>query len=253
MFGIASIIAALVGAAATAYGQQQSARAVNSATNDAMINQNRYASEIQKMAQDRAQDYETETRKKQQDAITEELADDYTAQPISAAQIASDAAATQGDTSSDYAQAKADSDARVADNIKTFGNLLAKVHGAKILRQRENWANADAANQAGVQQALMQSQNRLDNYKIQNAANKGSGWQTFGSLASLAGTALGAYNMANGLADLGSAAGTAAMEKAGADSLADYTGNNPALKAIFGGANSYPGGNVLGSSGRKLL
>lgn len=210
-----ALIAALVGAASSAYGQQQSARAVNKATNEAMMNQNAYASKIQQMAQDRAQAYDTSTRKEQQDAITEDLANTYVSQPQTAAQIASDASTTQGDTSSDYSKAKEASDARVADSIATFGNLMAKVNGAKTLRQQENWANADAANQVGVQQALMKSQNALDNYKIQQASQKGQGWQTFGSIAGLAGTALSMGANASALANLGKTAGTGAVTGAG--------------------------------------
>ena len=217
----AAIIAAIVSAAAQYYGNEQQARAVNKATNDAMLNQGKYSEKIQEMAAQRAQQYDTDTRKEQQDALTQELTDAYIKQPTSAVDIANSATTTQGDISGDYTKAKEASNQRVKDSIETFGNLLAKVNGAKTLRQQENWANADLANQVGVQQALMRSQNTLDNYKIQQAQNKGSGWNTFGQLAGLAGTALSLGSTAGLLGSTG--ATTQAATNGALNGLNDFS------------------------------
>lgn len=243
----ASIIAAIIAAAANYMGNREQAKAVNRATNNAMLNQKAYADKIRERAAERAQEYNTDARKEKQEAITEELAQDYTAQPTDAVSIAQDAARASGDVSSDYDEAKLASDSRVRNNIETFGKLLANVHGAKTLRQRENWLNADAANQIGVQQALMRSQNILDNYKIQNAQNAGQGWHTLGQLAGLASMATGFAGMASGAA--GGATGAAAGSGAGTG----FSGAGMGGALSSTSSNALNTGNILGGMTKNGL
>ncbi len=223
---IAAAIAAVVGAALQHQGAQRSARAVAAAEAQALRNQQKRQEVINQKTLERAEDYRTDTRQKQQDAIRQELTDTYTDAPLDATAISQQAAGTVGDTSGDYQKAKAESDARVQDGIRTFGRLMADVNSAGRLRQLENFRNADAANLAGVQQALMRGDARLGQYKMEQASHAGDSLTGLGQLSSLAGTIMSMGSMA-GLGGAAGSAGTAsagAGSAAGAGSLSDFSG-----------------------------
>ncbi len=229
---IAAAIAAVVGAALQQQGAQRSQRAVANAEANTLRNMQRRQDTINQKVLERAEDYRTDTRQQQQDAIRQELADTYTNAPLDAATISQQASGTVGDTSSDYQKAKAASDARVQEGIRTFGRLMADVNSAGRLRQLENFRNADAANLAGVQQALMRGDQRLGQYRMEQASHAGDTLTGLGQLSSLAGTVMGLGSMAG----LGSA-GTAGTATAGTGAAGGGQFSGAGLGGLFNTGN----------------
>lgn len=199
MFGIddlaiAGLIASLAGTAISYNSQQQAAKRVNNESLAAIRRQNEYQRQAAEAAKNRAEDYKTENRLEQQEAIENELTQEYSAPALDAQAINAAAATTQGDVSGDYKAAKAKSDANVESLAKTFANLMARTNSAKQLRLNEGYKNADAATQIGLLQNFSNGQSAVDQMKIQNAANSGATGNLLGSILG----AVGSYGMAKG-------------------------------------------------------
>lgn len=194
MFGIddlaiAGLIASLAGTAISYNSQQQAAKRANQASLDAMRRQQEYQRQAEQTALERANDYKTENRQEKQEAIRQELEQEYSAPALAAQEINANAATTQGDVSGDYRAAKAKSDANVENLAKTFASLMARTNAAKQLRLNEGYKNADAASTIGRLQNFAQGQNVVDQMKIQDVANSGATGNLLGGLLSTAGTA----------------------------------------------------------------
>ena len=207
MFGIddlaiAGLIASLAGTAISYNSQQQAAKRANQASLDAMRRQQEYQRQAEQTALERANDYKTENRQEKQEAIRQELEQEYSAPALAAQEIYANAATTQGDVSGDYKTYKAQSDENVENLAKTFANLMARTNAAKQLRLHEGYKNADAASTIGRLQNFSQGQNVVDQMKIQDAANSGAGMSALGGLMSSLGTAAMSGTF-NGLLDNG--------------------------------------------------
>lgn len=199
MFGIddiaiAGLIASLAGTAISYNSQQQAAKRANAESLAAMRRQQAYQREAEQTALDRAQDYKTENRQEEQQAITDNMEQEYMAPVMSAQAINANTATTQGNVSGDYSAAKAKSDANVDNLAKTFANLMAKTNSAKQLRLNEGYKMADTASNIGRLQSFSQGQSAVDKMKIQDAANSGSTGNFLGNLLSAAGS----YGMVKG-------------------------------------------------------
>lgn len=216
MFGIddlaiAGLIASLAGSAISYNSQQQAAKRANSESLAAMRRQQDFQKQAEQAAMDRAQDYKTENRQEEQQAIQSEMEQEYLAPTLSAQSINANAATTQGDVSGDYTAAKAKSDANVESLAKTFSNLMAKTNSAKQLRANEAYRMADTTSTIGRLQNFSQGQSAVDQMKIQDAANSGGTGNFLGNLLSAAGS----YGMVSG----------AAVKPAGPASLDKFIGN----------------------------
>ena len=200
MFGIddlaiAGLIAMIAGSAMQYSSAQQASRRAQSENLAAMRRQQEYQKQAEKTALDRAQDYKTDDRLEEQHAIQNGMEQEYLEPTLSAQSINANAATTQGDVSGDYRAAKAKSDANVENLAKTFANLMARSNAAKQLRLNEGYKNADAASTIGRLQNFSQGQGNVDQMKIQEAANSGSGGEFLGSVLS----ALGSYGVMSGM------------------------------------------------------
>lgn len=201
MFGIddiaiAGLIASLAGTAISYNSQQQAAKRANAESLAAMRRQQAYQREAEQSALDRAQDYKTENRQEEQQAITDNMEQEYMAPVMSAQAINANTATTQGNVSGDYSAAKAKSDMNVENLAKTFANLMAKTNSAKQLRLNEGYKMADTASNIGRLQNFSQGQSAVDQMRIQDAANSGGTGNFLGNLLSAAGS----YGMMSGAA-----------------------------------------------------
>ncbi|WAW06083.1 pinin family protein [Oxalobacter formigenes] len=199
MFGIddlaiAGLIASLAGSAISYNSQQQAAKRANSESLAAMRRQQDFQRQAEQAAMDRAQEYKTENRQEEQQAIQSEMEQEYLVPAMSAQAINADTATTQGNVSGDYSAAKAKSDANVDNLAKTFASLMAKTNSAKQLRLNEGYKMADTASNIGRLQSFSQGQSAVDKMKIQDAANSGSTGNFLGNLLSAAGS----YGMVKG-------------------------------------------------------
>lgn len=205
---IIGAIAMVAGAAMQYQSQQSAAKRAASESLAAMRRQQAYQREAEQTALDRAQDYKTENRQEEQQAITDNMEHEYLAPTMSAQSINANAATTQGNVSGDYSAAKAKSDMNVENLAKTFANLMAKTNSAKQLRLNEGYKNADAASMIGRLQNFSQGQSAVDQMKIQDAANSGSTGRFLGDVLQ----SIGSYGMLSG-------AGSAAKAPASLDSF----------------------------------
>lgn len=98
-----------------------------------MRRQQEYQRQAEQTALERANDYKTENRQEKQEAIRQELEQEYSAPALAAQEINANAATTQGDVSGDYRAAKAKSDANVENLAKTFASLMARTNAAKTI------------------------------------------------------------------------------------------------------------------------
>lgn len=199
MFGlddlaIAGLIASLAGTAISYNSQQQAAKRANAESLAAMRRQQEYQRQAEQAAMDRAQDYRTENRLEEQQAIRQEMEREYLAPTLSAQAINASTSTTQGDVSGDYKAAKAKSDANVENLAKTFANMMARTNSSKQLRLNEGYKMADTASSIGRLQNFAQGQGAVDQLKINDAANSGGAGQFLGSLLGAAGT----YGMVKG-------------------------------------------------------
>ena len=190
--------------------QQQAAKRVQSESLAAMRRQQQYQRQAEQTALDRAQDYKTEDRLDEQHAIQNEMEQEYLTPTLSAQSINANTATTQGDVSSDYQAAKAKSNANVENLARTFANLMARSNAAKQLRLNEGYKNADAASTIGRLQNFARGQGAVDEMRIQDAANSGSGQNALGGLIS----SLGAAYLGGGFGGIGGATPTPTAQMA---------------------------------------
>lgn len=204
MFGIddlviGGLIASIVGAGMQYGSATSAAKKSSQASLDAIRRQQEFQRQAEQAAMDNAEDYRTENRMEKQQEIQDRLEQEYSAPALDAQSINAQAATTQGDVSGDYTAAKAASDANVESLAKKFSRLMAKTDSAKQLRTNEAYKIADTASNIGRLQNFSQGQSAVDQMKIQEAANSGSGMNFLGQILSAAGS----YGMMSG-------AGTAA-------------------------------------------
>ncbi len=198
MFGIddlivGGLIASLAGSAISFSANSNAARAAERARLDAIRQQQELGRQAGKLAMDRAQDYQFENRKNEQKKIQDRLEQEFATPALEAQAINQQASTTQGDVSGDYNIARAASNAKVEQNTRNLARLFAKTGGASLLRRNEAYKIADTAQGIGLLQNFSQGQNAVDQMKIAEAANSGSGTNFLGNIISSLGSAAMMY------------------------------------------------------------
>jgi hypothetical protein len=215
----------MIGGTAVQYKAGEDARKrAKEETLRSLANQRDFQQKAEKKALGQAEEFNTDRRMTDQQAIETQLNDEFIKPVESAQQINSAVATTQGDVSGDYTRAKAQSDLNLMKNARTLAGLMAKTTAAGRLRTNEAIRMADTA--AGIDRlgSFSRGQAGADQLAIQDAARPDAGMQLIGGLlqagggaylASGAGAAKGVTGGGTGVGATASTAGTTAAPIAG--------------------------------------
>lgn len=201
---IAAIAAMVAGAAMQYKAQTDAQKRRTEETQRSLARQDELQKQAEAKALGQAKEFNTDDRAQAQDAIEQELTQEFSKPVESAQQINSAQSTTQGNVSGDYTAAKAKSSVEQLKNAQALARLMAKTTAAGRLRGNEAIRMADTA--AGIDRlgSFSRGQAGADQIAIQNAGTPDAGMQLAGGLLSAAGS----YGlMSGGSAATGATAG----------------------------------------------
>ncbi len=186
---IGAIIAQLAGAALQYHAQQQARSRQQQSIQEALQRQRAYQQQAERAVMERVPDFSPEKRQQQQTEIKQRLEREMMT-PVQEAQPGhQEASAVQGQLSSDYLKARAQSQANQMKSAQVLAQLLGQTMSAGQLRQQEGLGLMDAAQEVDRLSHNSQGMRRADEIAIQEAGVP-SLWQTLlGGLLQTAGSA----------------------------------------------------------------
>lgn len=165
-----AILALVASAALQQINSSVTAHKQSREVQNALRRQREYQRQSEKIAMDNVQDFQQDARADRQNAIKEQLTEQYY-KPVEATQTANaQNAQVQGNVSSDYQQAKATSDASQLKTAKDFARLYGQQESAYRLRQNEGLKMAANANDIARIQNFSRGRDAVDRYAIQQAS-----------------------------------------------------------------------------------
>lgn len=186
---IAALITAIIGAGvqykASSDAQQRQREQIQSG----LERQRQLQQESEKLATDQAKDFAPEVRKQNQDELAGEIEQNLIKPVSDATVIRNQQTATQGDVSSDYSTAKAQSDANVMKDAQQLARILGKTGSASRLRTNEALKMAETGLKIDRLSNFSRGNQAADSIAIQQAGQVDPGLTLAGSLMQSAGTA----------------------------------------------------------------
>jgi len=186
---IAALITAIIGAGvqykASSDAQQRQREQIQSG----LERQRQLQQESEKLATDQAKDFAPEVRKQNQDELAGEIEQNLIKPVSDATVIRNQQTATQGDVSSDYSTAKAQSDANVMKDAQQLARILGKTGSASRLRTNEALKMAETGLNIDRLSNFSRGNQAADAIAIQQAGQVDPGLTLAGSLMQSAGTA----------------------------------------------------------------
>jgi hypothetical protein len=204
---IAALTAMVVGTGVQYNAASQAQKRQNRVIQEGLARQREYQLSAEKLAMERAREFDPTERQGEQQQIEEAIAEEFI-RPVSEGQaIAAAQTTTQGDVSSDYTVAKARSDANQMRIAEQMARLLGKTTAAGRLRQNEAVRLADTNMQIGQLGNFSQGMGNATDMDSQIAGMVDPTQQMIGGLLQVGGSAGLTY--AGNAAKMGSkAAGT---------------------------------------------
>lgn len=199
--------------------------------------QQQFQQQAEKAALDRVQDFAPEERQQRQQQLEQQVTDQLM-QPVQQNQQAmQDQSAVQGNVSSDYTAAKAQSQKDQLDTAAELARIMGKITGANRLRQDEALNMLSTGQQIDQLKNFSRGSQAVNQLETQEAGVPNGGLSLAGSLAQT----LGSVGLMSGLGSAGSlGAGSSTTSTAlgtgvGADASKSILSGGPLVGKTTGG------------------
>lgn len=189
MFGIASLIAAIAGAALQAKAASDTRSNQKRLIRENLMRQQGFQREAEQAALDRAQEFAPEVRQDKQQQLEQQATEQMVRPVEQSARAMQDQSAVQGAVSSDYTAARAKSQAEQLRSANALASVLGKITGAGRLRTNEALGMAETGQLIDRLKSFSQGSGNAAQIGIQRAGQPNGGAMLAGGLLQAAGTA----------------------------------------------------------------